>query len=306
MINVNYNLLKILGALLTEVHVTNASKKLHLTQAATSNALAQLREIFNDPLLTRGQGSKMYLTPLAKSLKPKVAIALEQVQTVFDQNCSFEPINSEQVFQLGMSDYIESIILNKLIRQFYKRAPNARLVIHHLNYLEDEKLLEHGELDLVFGNFPLSEDKLNKSKLFVDNTCFFVRKNHPILAQNDLSFNELKKYPLITVNYADKPRSNYLAQLLQNAQSNLHVNITVPHAQNVINNVLDNDYIAYSAIKLAEPYLLSKKITPLHPKKTPQALINNQFSVYVYWHKNLENNQANIWLREMVKNLFFT
>ncbi len=50
------NLLRALDALLAERHVTRAAARLHLTQPATSAALARLRAAFGDPLLVRGQG----------------------------------------------------------------------------------------------------------------------------------------------------------------------------------------------------------------------------------------------------------
>ena len=198
MINVNFNLLKVLDALLTEVHVTNASKKIHLTQAATSNALAQLRKIYNDPLLIRGQGSKMQLSPLAKKLKPQVASTLEKLETVFTQNTVFCPKTTTHIFHIGMSDYIETITLNKLIEIFYQAAPNAKLVVHHVNYLESTQRLESGDLDLLLGNFPHFEERLMKSKLFSDHTAFYVRTDHPILQTKLPTFRQLQTYPIIS------------------------------------------------------------------------------------------------------------
>lgn len=50
---INLNLLVALDALLLEQSVTLAAKKLFITQAAMSNNLQQLREIFKDDLLIR-------------------------------------------------------------------------------------------------------------------------------------------------------------------------------------------------------------------------------------------------------------
>lgn len=47
------NLLLTLHALLTEQHVTRAAIRLHKSQPAVSHALAQLRDLFDDPLLVR-------------------------------------------------------------------------------------------------------------------------------------------------------------------------------------------------------------------------------------------------------------
>ena len=49
----NLNLLPVLDALLAERNVSRAGARVGLSQPAVSNALAQLREYFGDPLLVR-------------------------------------------------------------------------------------------------------------------------------------------------------------------------------------------------------------------------------------------------------------
>ena len=50
---INLNLLIALQALLEERNVTRAAQHLHVTQSALSKSLAQLRQLFDDPLLVR-------------------------------------------------------------------------------------------------------------------------------------------------------------------------------------------------------------------------------------------------------------
>ena len=49
------NLLVALDALLRERSVTNAGRRVHLSQSAMSGALARLRHAFNDELLVSGE-----------------------------------------------------------------------------------------------------------------------------------------------------------------------------------------------------------------------------------------------------------
>lgn len=60
------NLLPILEALIEERHVSRAAIRLNRSQPAVSHALARLRDIFNDPLLARGEGG---LQPTARALQ---------------------------------------------------------------------------------------------------------------------------------------------------------------------------------------------------------------------------------------------
>ena len=65
---IDLNLLLALHALLAEKHVTRAALRLHKSQPAVSHALAQLRSMFDDPLLVRRDGG-LVLTPHAQALE---------------------------------------------------------------------------------------------------------------------------------------------------------------------------------------------------------------------------------------------
>src|ERR1700722_6325781 len=113
--NLNLNLLKDLDVLLREQNVSRAGAKLGITQSAMSLALKQLRYIYQDDLLVRGQSSKMTLTTFAKTLLPQVNQALQAVDTVFTAHLPFEPKHSQRTFHIGMSDYIAFVLLPKLM-----------------------------------------------------------------------------------------------------------------------------------------------------------------------------------------------
>lgn len=75
------NLLVALDALFAEKSVSRAGDRLHLSQSATSGALARLREVFRDPLLVP-VGRKMVLTPVAESLVEPVRTFLLQAEAI--------------------------------------------------------------------------------------------------------------------------------------------------------------------------------------------------------------------------------
>ncbi|MCX7123961.1 MAG: LysR family transcriptional regulator, partial [Gammaproteobacteria bacterium] len=77
----NLNLLVALDVLLAEQSVTQAAKKLFMTQAAMSNNLQQLREIFKDELLIR-EKNRMTPTSYATSLQSRLHEILEELRSV--------------------------------------------------------------------------------------------------------------------------------------------------------------------------------------------------------------------------------
>ncbi|MCF4982429.1 LysR family transcriptional regulator [Pseudomonas gessardii] len=81
------NNLVCLDALLAEKSITRAGDRLFLSRPAMSNALARLREYFNDEILTQ-VGKTMVPTPFALSLQAPVRDLLLRMQAVISASPS--------------------------------------------------------------------------------------------------------------------------------------------------------------------------------------------------------------------------
>ena len=77
-LKLNLNLLRSLDVMLREKNITNAGKKLFLSQSAMSNSLNQCRELFHDELLIRGPNG-MELTPMARDIQKRLSAILRDV-----------------------------------------------------------------------------------------------------------------------------------------------------------------------------------------------------------------------------------
>ena len=84
------NLLVVLDAVLTERNITRAAERIHLSQSASSGALARLRDFFKDELLVQ-VGHKMVLTPRAESLIDPVRNILLQAEEIIKTSPTFVP-----------------------------------------------------------------------------------------------------------------------------------------------------------------------------------------------------------------------
>jgi DNA-binding transcriptional LysR family regulator len=116
------NLLRTLQALLDTRNVTRAGERLHLSQPATSAALAKLRRHFDDELLVR-VGRDMQLTPLAQTLLPLSTEALVHVERTFDVRAEFDASSSDRRFSVRASDYATCMVNEPLRRLLAKEAP---------------------------------------------------------------------------------------------------------------------------------------------------------------------------------------
>jgi LysR family nod box-dependent transcriptional activator len=120
------NLLVALDALFAEKSVSRAGERLHLSQSATSGALARLREVFQDQLLVP-VGRKMAMTPVAEALVNPVRDFLLQAEAILNNNPVFDPASSTRKFRLLMSDYVETVLMTEALPRMEQFAPGASI-----------------------------------------------------------------------------------------------------------------------------------------------------------------------------------
>jgi hypothetical protein len=116
------NLLVVLDALFSEKSVTRTGERIHLSQSATSGALARLREYFKDDLLVP-VGRNMVLTPLAEELARPLRDLLQQTETVIRRKPVFLPESSARRFRIVMSDYVAIVIMARALPEIQRQAP---------------------------------------------------------------------------------------------------------------------------------------------------------------------------------------
>ncbi len=141
------NLLVALDALLTEQSISRAAEKTHLSQSAMSNALARLREYFEDELLVQ-VGRKMEPTPRAHSLKDPVRDILVRVEASITAQPEFVASQSTRLFRLLISDYTLLTLLPQLQQMAYRQAPGVRFDLRPQT-TQPQRALERGEADLL-------------------------------------------------------------------------------------------------------------------------------------------------------------
>lgn len=134
-----------LEALLVERGPTRAAERLHLTQPAVSNALAELREHFGDALLVR-RGRGLALTPFAAGLLGPLQAALAQMRAVIVARPDIDPAFSGREFGVMTCDYVASVFLTKAVRRLAGIASNV--TIAHVPASDPEQF-DRSEADVL-------------------------------------------------------------------------------------------------------------------------------------------------------------
>lgn len=174
---IDLNLLVVLDALLSEVHVGRAGARVGLSQPATSHALARLRSLFDDQMLVRS-GTGMVLTPRALALRGPVAEFIGSARDVLRSE-RFDPLESRRHFRFMMPDLVFHLMMPPLLRRLQSEAPGIR--VEGLTWRGPELLTGRtlGGLDFIVTSLARDITGFDRDWLYDDRDLIAVRSGHP-------------------------------------------------------------------------------------------------------------------------------
>lgn len=177
--SINVNLLVALDALLSERNVTEAGRKVGIAQSSMSHALANLRELFDDPLLVRSPDG-MVPTPRAQQLETPLREALEGLRKAIDLPAGFDPASAKHTFSISTDAIQQVILLPRLLGFLAERAPG--ITLHSESPAEARstyRLLQSGELDFAIGRFDNPAPGISVETFARDRLVYVARRGHP-------------------------------------------------------------------------------------------------------------------------------
>jgi len=292
---INLNLLIALDVLLEQKSVTAAAASLYITQAAMSNNLKQLRELFKDALLIR-EGNRMVLTSYARELQPRLHQVLEQVQCLVQTGQQFEPKVSSRTFTLAMSDYMAATILPLLMKKLQKEAPFIRFSIVSSAALRQAALFETGEMDLGIGKAHEIADALEVESLYGDRAVMMVSHRHPLAKKEKVTLTDYLSYQHISI-CPDQARTTPQIDLaLEKIGKKRDVLVSMPFIIPVFKMVADSNLLIATVKKcMAVVFNYSKRCVI---KKLPFKTDPLEFCLA--WHPSQDQDAGNRWLREQI------
>ena len=287
---VDLNLFVVFDAIYTEANLTRAGQIIGITQPAVSNALARLRESFNDPLFVRtAQG--MVPTPMAQNIINPVRSALALLRVSVQESRTFNPLQANKTFRISMTDLTEAVVLPPLFQRLRKQAPSVvveSLLSHRRETTSD---LAAGRLDFAI-DAPLNTDpQVRHVKLMEDRYVCAMRPAHPLAGQPSISLDEYLGLTHIHIS----TRRNGLGQVdLALGKMGLQRKITLRSQHYLMaSNVLQHtDMVMTVPERFARRHALHFVALPLNELPSVET--------HLYWHESTEQDPANRWMRELL------
>ena len=287
---VDLNLFIVFDAIYTEANLTRAGQIVGITQPAVSNALARLRDTFNDPLFVRtAQG--MVPTPMAQNIITPVRHALQLLRVSVQESRSFNPNEANKTYRISMTDLTEAVILPHLAARIRRLAPNINIDSFLTRRRETTKELAAGRLDFAI-DAPLNTDpQVRHVRLFEDRYVCIMRKGHPLAGKDRISLDD------------------YLAQ------SHIHISSR--------RNGLGHVDLALGKMGIQRRVVLRSQhyqMAPLVLESTDMVMtVNERFArrhnlhwvelpiddippiqTHLFWHESTDQDPANRWMREQI------
>lgn len=286
------NLLVALDALLRERNVTRAAEGLNLTQSAMSNALARLREYFDDELLIQ-TGRQFLLTPLAETIAEPVRRMLLTADLIIDVRPDFRPEASSRRFKILSSDYTREILIPKLISRAFDQSKTIGFDL--IDQTEHpEILLERGDVDLMFIPERYAAKNHPWEAVFEDSyvcVCWSGNK----LIRDSISFDEYFSFSHVVVSHGRDRIPAFDEWFLQKLGAVRNIGVTTSSLVAPCSLVVGTERIATVHAKLAKQMkdVLPLKILTL-PFEAPKLIQGLQ------WHQARSTEPGLMWLKEQV------
>ena len=296
MIDLDLNLLRAFDAIATEGSVTVAGARIGLSQPAMSNALARLRQTFDDPLFVRTPRG-MRPTPFAQQLALPVREALRLIQGALQQHAGFEPKTSNNTFRFHMSDIGEMVFLPRLLERVKHEAPGVKIEVVRIPIKDVHAALEAGELDLAIGFLPGLTTGMRQQPLFRERYVCMMRADHPVIGAK-ISAKQFRAAAHVLVSYAGTGHQvieeTFVAQGLS-----ARIAARVPHFLVVPMILARTDLIVTVPSRVAALFAQTGNFKVL---ELPFSMPN--FEVRLHWHQRFHQDPANRWLREVMTELY--
>jgi DNA-binding transcriptional LysR family regulator len=289
--SVDLNLLGPLSALLQERHVSRAAERAHISQPAMSRALRQLRAVFGDELLVRKAGSYQ-LTPRAERLQRDLAETLPRVQNLFSDE-PFDPRKVSSTFRLASSDYLLSAIAPALLRHVLAHSPGSTFRFDSWSdtvYLDAER----GAVDLLFTG-GVAPPPLRSEPLFEDSYVSLLSASHPLARTDPPTLDTYLSCDHVVINLVGG-RQGAIDTRLGALGRQRRASVTVPYHTLAVAVAQETDLIATVPTRLLATLTIPPELTVI---ATPPEI--GPISFTMAWHPRLDNDPAQQWLRETIR-----
>ena len=293
------NLLRVLVAIHRTGSVTLAGKALALSQPATSNALARLRDFFEDDLFVRAP-TGLKPTRLCVQLAPAVMAQLSSMESLVTGHEEFDPGLSKMHWQLSLSDLGEMLFLPELAGELRRQAPDARLSNISVAANQVAAALEAREIDLAVGILQPKHLGIRTELLFKEQYVAVAAPSwRPASGRSGrtLTARQLAEAAFVVAS----PTATFhgsVEQMLTRMKLQHRIVLRARHFGGLPELAMSSDLLSIV------PAMYANNLRQRYDFRVWQIPEAPAYEVRMVWHSSTDKDPAHLWMRALVQKLF--
>lgn len=256
--------LKLLAAVAEGGTITEASRRLHLTQSALSHQLRDAEDKLGTALFLR-LGKRMVMTPAGEKLVASARKVLDELQTAESQ---IEGLNGEAhgVIRVSTECYTCYHWLPVVLKKFHAKYPNVELKIVLEATANPIPALLDGQLDVAMISCPVRNRSIRLTPTCEDEMLLVMSPRHRLANSDHIQPRELAGETVFC--YPPKEESTLMLKVLQPARVQPAKVITIPLTESIVDVVSAGLGVALLAQWAAKRYVASGRIVARPVKKS--------------------------------------
>lgn len=291
MVQVDFNLLVALDALLEENSVQAAADRLHVSPPAMSRTLTRIRRATGDDILVRS-GRTMVPTPLALELRQETHEVVQRGSAVLAPRRQLDLAALNRVFTIRGHDALLTVLAVGLVPATAVEAPGVRM-----RFLAetsgDSSDLARGHADLEVGSGTPATPDIAAQTAATDRLVAVLRAGHPF-ATGPLTAERFASVDQVTVSRRGRLHGG-IDDLLSVQGYERRVIAAVPSASAAFGVVARSDALTVVADRVSADLRRDLDLVALPlPFEVPGV------PAVVSWHRRYDSDPAHRWLRTRV------
>jgi len=297
--SLDFNLLKVLDALIAERNVTRAGKRLGRSQPAVSNALQRLRHLTGDECWYAGPNG-FVLTPRAEAMREPLREAIALVEScVAGVPRQFDPAKAGGAFRLSTPDRLSIAVVPALLARLQKAAPEAALHVITAERQRALELLDADRIDCALGWFDEKPAHCTAELMLEENLFCVFRRDHPILKRGrSFDIKAVLSYPHVVVSASGQGSAIFDELLRRNGLARRAL-VAVTNFTAVPALLGGSDMIGVFTKLAADVFQKSFGLT-----KRPVPLEIGKIATQMVWPLRYDRDPRHLWLRQQIKAVY--
>ena len=194
----NLNQLEYFCAAVRYGNITQAAKKLFVTQPTISGAIRELEREFSVSLFSHTR-NKLVLSEDGQRFYERAELLLREVETAKMQLHDLSRV--QHPVCVGIPPLWGSTFFPDLLRDFNQKYPDIRLTFYEYGSAKAAQLVQEDELDVALVNLSLNDpEKFHSLCIGKDHFVVVVDPNHPLSSRKSITLEELALHPLVMYN----------------------------------------------------------------------------------------------------------